>query len=377
MNQKDNFNLCIVTSPRSDAGIYPLSNLVSLALGLSTKLFLVTGNEGKTLFDKFPRLNGYSVTYAEEKNSFSRIIAYLKLQIDISYQLLKMGDKVDVFIFYMGEGLFLPIIVLKILRKKVILFLASSFPNILRNRGNKNFFSESLRAFELLNYSLCNNIIIYSSNLISEWKLEKYNSKILIAHEHFLDLDIFNIKNKYYDRKYSVGYIGRFSEEKGVLNLIRSIPSLLEKNPNLSFFIAGSGELGPEIENYLESKCLMSNVIFRDWVPHDELPDYLNDLKLLILPSYTEGLPNIMLESMACGTPVLVTAVGAIPDIVLDCETGFILKNNSPEFITKNIEKALNYPEIDKIIINARNKLITNFNFDASKNSLKKTFQLL
>lgn len=297
--------------------------------------------------------------------------------MEISYQLLKIRNKVDIFIFYMGEGLFLPILTLKILRKKVVLFLASSFPNILTNRGNKNFFSESLRTFELLNYSLCDNMIVYSSNLIPEWKLEKYRSKIFIAHEHFLDLDTFNIRNKYYDRIYSVGYIGRLSEEKGVLNLVRSIPFLLERNPNLSFFIAGSGELKHEIEDYLESKGLMSNVIFRDWVPHDELPNYLNNLKLLVLPSYTEGLPNIMLESMACGTPVLVTAVGAIPDVILDCETGFILENNSPECIGKTIEKALNYVETDKVIINARNKLVTNFTFNKSRNFLKEAIESL
>ena len=90
------------------------------------------------------------------------------------------------------------------------------------------------------------------------------------------------------------------------------------------------------------------------WIPHDELPEYLNELKLLVLPSYTEGLPNIMLEAMACGTPVLATPVGAIPDVINDGENGFILESNNPEYIAENAIRALNYPNLDKIVKNAR-----------------------
>lgn len=370
-NMEIEYKFCIVTSPRSSAGIHPLSNLVNIMLHTANQLFLITGNEGKIIFDIFPNLHGYSVTYPEKRSIFSRILAYITLQLEISFHVVNIWNKVDVFVFYMGESLFLPVLTLKILRKKVVLFLASSAPNVLEHKCKKTFISELLTFLETLNYSLCDEIIVYSPNLVREWKLEKYKAKILISHEHFLDLDSFRIMKNYSDRKYSVGYIGRFSEEKGILNFIMSLPSLLKNNPNLNVFIAGSGELKNKIESILESQNLNSNVILKDWISHQELPMYLNDLKLIVLPSYTEGLPNIMLEAMACGTPVLVTPVGAIPDFISDSETGFILDNNSSECIEKNIERVFNCQNIIKIITNAKEIINTNFTFEASARRVK------
>ena len=118
----------------------------------------------------------------------------------------------------------------------------------------------------------------------------------------------------------------------------------------------------PQVEecaNKLDGK-----VKFVGWISHDELPRYLNELKLLVLPSYTEGLPNIMLEAMACGTPVLATLVGAIPDIIKDGETGFIMENNSPECIAQNIIRALNHPNLERIAQNARALVEREFTFE-------------
>ena len=93
------------------------------------------------------------------------------------------------------------------------------------------------------------------------------------------------------------------------------------------------------------------------WISHDELPNYFNEMRLLVLPSYTEGLPGIVLEAMACGTPVLVTPVGGVPDLIRDGGTGFIMEDNSPESIAKNVIRALKHPGLDEISHSAR-KLI-------------------
>ena len=77
----------------------------------------------------------------------------------------------------------------------------------------------------------------------------------------------------------------------------------------------------------------------------------------------------VLLEAMACGTIVLATPVGAIPDYLIDSNTGFIMENNSPQCISKNIIRALSNPNLEQIAENARKFVEKNFSFKkAAKN---------
>ncbi len=97
--------------------------------------------------------------------------------------------------------------------------------------------------------------------------------------------------------------------------------------------------------------------------------------RLLVLPSYTEGLPNIMLEAMACGTPVLATPVGTIPDVIIDGKTGFIMENNSPECIAANVVRALSSPDLERIAEDGKRFAEENFSFEKTVENWKGILQ--
>ena len=124
---------------------------------------------------------------------------------------------------------------------------------------------------------------------------------------------------------------------------------LLLKDYKIKFLIAGEGELHNEMKTFISEND--SDIDFIDWIPHNELPDNLNRLKLFVLPSYNEGLPNIIMEAMACGTPVLATSVGAIPDIIEDGKTGFIMANNSPDLIRRKIIEIIQRDDFKKYLL--------------------------
>jgi glycosyltransferase involved in cell wall biosynthesis len=131
------------------------------------------------------------------------------------------------------------------------------------------------------------------------------------------------------------------------------------------------------IKATVDKEGLTSRVSIIGWISHEDLPFYLNQLRLLVLPSYTEGLPNTMLESMACGTPVLATPVGAIPDIIRDGDTGYVMENNSPQCISDNIIRALKDPNLEKIAIHAKIMVEKDFHFETTVKQWKKLFDEL
>lgn len=372
--KKERPNICIITSPRPKAGVVPLSNLVDLLYPLSSDLYVITGNEGDVVCRNRKEVHGYSIACNKPK---TQIIAfnYIYFQLRISYRLMKLTRNVDICVFFMAEGLLLPVLTLRLLGKPAILSIVSSALKIIEARKDISLRSRITKFLEITTYIFSNRIILHSPNIIKEWGLEKYENKIGIAHEYFLDFDKFKIKKEFDERGNLVGYIGRLSEEKGVLNFIKAIPEILEERNGIKFLIGGDGQLQEEIEGYLVEENLNDKVELTGWVPHNELPDYLNELKLLVIPSYTESGPLIALEAMSCGTPILATRVGHVLNRVEDGATGFILKDNSPECIAENIERALNYPDLERIVKNARELVERDFTYDAAVDGYRKILE--
>jgi len=190
-----------------------------------------------------------------------------------------------------------------------------------------------------------------------------------------LCIDIFlfhnvHIKKRINERANGVGYIGRFADEKGNLNPVKSISLVLNRRKDVCFELCGEEELSDEIRKIIQHESLGAYVRLTGWISYADIQNFLNEFKLLVLPSYTEGLPNIMLEAMASGTPVLATQVGVIPDIIKDNENGFLLRSNGSKHITERIVELLNKPELlEKVSINA-------YNYARAKFSYEKTLQI-
>lgn len=123
--------------------------------------------------------------------------------------------------------------------------------------------------------------------------------------------------------------VGRLTEAKGHQHIIRSLPSLAPVH-NVELHIIGG--INPESDYSVTLKeqvagLGLKNVFFHNGIPHEQLLYWYNAADLFCLASHGEGCPNVVLEAMACGTPVVVTNVGAVKDIVADIGSGVVVMN--------------------------------------------------
>lgn len=353
-------NVCVITYSNSRAFIVPLRNLSSV-LQERGKLRLIVP-EGNITGDvvNVPDTNFFKITNNGSSNVLVRIFNRLNMVVITALEIIRLRNDIDAYIFFMEGSVLLPAVILKLMRKRTIILLPSNIIYYLSN----SFLNNVRKFFSKMSLIIVDDLIVYSPNLIVQWNLEVYRHKILIAGEHFLDLATFTVTIPYTERPPIIGYIGRLSAEKGVQHFTHALPAILGDHKDFRIFIGGDGQLKDNIESSIHGSDLTDRVDLPGWIAHEDLPGCLNQLRLLVLPSYTEGLPNILLEAMASGTPVLATPVGAIPDVITDGETGFIMENNTPECIAENVARALVCPELKEIAEAGRRYVEEEYRFE-------------
>jgi glycosyltransferase involved in cell wall biosynthesis len=345
----DMVSVCVVTFPLGEAGRTPLSNLTNLLSEIVDRVIVISGGPALSNLRPKERVQTMSVFHNVSSKLLIRIISYVHTELRVLCYTIVVSRRTSLFVFFIGgESLFIPILALKLLRKKVALMPAGVSAKVYSAKNDP--LHEVLSLLIPANFSIVDRLILYSRLLEQELGLVKYQHKTIVAHEHFVDFNKFNVSKEIDDRFELVGYIGRFSKEKGILNLIEAIPLVLKEKPNVRFIICGEGSLTLAVESSIKEKGLEGHVKLRHWITHEDVPEYLNEIRLLVLPSFTEGLPNIILEAMACGTPVLATSVGVIPDLIKDSENGFLLKSNNSKQISESIIVALRNLELLKEI---------------------------
>lgn len=139
--------------------------------------------------------------------------------------------------------------------------------------------------------------------------------------------------------------VGRLCEQKGQLLLVRAITALVREGRRFELIFVGDGEHRSEIEQMISENNLAEFVRITGWASANEVRDQILRARALILPSFAEGLPIVLIEAMALGRPVLSTYVAGIPELVLDGKTGWLFPAGSKEDMLEAIRGCLDAPK--------------------------------
>ena len=174
--------------------------------------------------------------------------------------------------------------------------------------------------------------------------------RVIVQHNG-VDGERFRIRNRADARKSVgieherplIGYVGNIRLIKGSDVLIEAMDHLVKqlRNTDADLWIVGYGELDVPLRARVTALGLDKRVHFAGRQPHDAIHTWMSAVDVFCLPSRNEGCPNVILEALASGKPVVASRVGGIPELITDGENGYLVPSEDPRALAGALAKAL------------------------------------
>lgn len=370
------FRVILVTGgePWNTGLTVSIGKLASVLLAIGASVRVVTYCEVGRIGGLEPEL------LTELEYGSSGISRFVLGQIDAALAILRLRrrEPVDVVVFAFGRDLaILPVIAGRLLARRVVL-RSDGRPSLVVRRyipGSQHLRRLGFRAIEEVVYRLVDLLLTENRYMIDDNGFSGYRK--VDAGPLCLDLGQFAPTAPAFRRPYDLCFIGNIAEEKGVLDLTNALPLLHQAHPGIRTLICGDGPCRESVELILETAGLSDAVTMTGWIDHEDVARYLNQSRMLVLPSRREGQPNVVLEAMACGTLVLARPVGGIPGVVIDGQTGYHILTPGAEGVREAVERAWAAGTSEACVLNARALIETEFSREAVVAQYRRLFRSL
>ena len=197
--------------------------------------------------------------------------------------------------------------------------------------------------------------------------------------EIFKKQDASHLNERLNLNSFVIGFIGRLVWEKGLLTLIEAASKLDQQDYNI--LIVGRGELKADIINLAEKLGISNKIRFVDTVPHSEVPDYLNCMDVLVLPSVTtkkwkEQFGHVLIEAMACEVPVIGSNSGEIPKVIGDA--GLVFQEKNAKDLSEKLSTIVQDEKLRrKLAKEGRKQILENYTWKRIAGDTHKVYQHL
>lgn len=143
-------------------------------------------------------------------------------------------------------------------------------------------------------------------------------------------------------------YVGRLHEVKGLKYLLDGFAELIKEHPEIRLKLLGKGNLEEELKDRAQRLGIRDYITFFEEVRYQNVPNYYRRADIFVLPSLSEGLPNVLMEAMASGLPVVATDVGGNKELIQENKGGYLVDPKNSTELSKAIKRLVENPEMRK-----------------------------
>jgi len=220
------------------------------------------------------------------------------------------------------------------------------------------------------------SVTISNFNVKLLGKIKGINAKKIKVIHCAIDPNSYKVENL--KKEFNILAVGRFDEIKGFKYLIDAISELHKNNVEITCNIIGSGELKEALVEQTKKHSLEKYIVFHGAKQQHEVRDMMLKSEMFVLPSIKtdkgnmDGIPVVLMESMALGTPVISTRVSGIPELINDKVNGYLIDEKNTTQLTEVINTLINLDDAtrENVISNARKTIETDFNINIEANKL-------
>jgi glycosyltransferase involved in cell wall biosynthesis len=370
-------DVCVLTHPLAAAGENATRSLLDV-LAAITGVVLVTADLPAASSIRTDREVIELTSKGVGESVWTAAVRFVLNQVRMCRVVL--GRDEEVALFFGATAYLLPICVAHLAGKRVLVEPRGDVPLTLRRRWERRMPSLLARvlaglvgSLERCGFAVAHGVVTYTPAMARELGLDPDSPRVFADGARYVDTNRFRILTAYDERDRVVGFLGRLDEEKRIRTLATVARSLSD---DVEFRFVGDGDLRDWLESELAPEIERGRVTVTGWVDHEEVPAELNRLRLLVLPSEpTEGLPTTILESLACGTPVLATPVSGVPDVVRDEETGFHIRSTDPVDLAQRLRLILAREDLCAVSRRGREAIEREYTFEAATDRYRTLLQ--